>query len=78
MQPTETVEPPTGDLVPDTRVIREFGISSMTLHRWTHDPKLGFPPAIKIRNRNFRSRKQLEAFKQRMLRQSIAARGEAA
>jgi hypothetical protein len=78
MQPTETVEPPTGDLVPDPQVWRELGITSMTLWRWTHDPKLGFPPAIKIRNRNFRSRRALEDFKCRMLRQSIAARGEAA
>jgi hypothetical protein len=36
-------------LVPDPVVWREFGISSMTGWRWSNDPKLGFPPPIKIR-----------------------------
>ena len=35
-------------LVPDPQVQREFGITSMTLWRWTNDPLLGFPPPIKI------------------------------
>jgi hypothetical protein len=58
-------------LVPDPVVQREFDIDAMTLYRWTNDPALGFPTKIKIRNRNFRSRKQLEAFKARMLRQAL-------
>jgi hypothetical protein len=56
------------ELVPDPVVWREFGISSMTGFRWTHDPELGFPPIIKIRDRNYRSRRALEAFKQRRIR----------
>jgi hypothetical protein len=59
------------ELVPDPQVQREFGVSKMTLHRWTLDPRLRFPPKIKIRERNFRSRKQLEKFKARMLRQAL-------
>jgi hypothetical protein len=59
------------ELVPDPQVQREFGINKMTLHRWTKDPALDFPTKIKIRDRNFRSRRQLEAFKQRMLRQAL-------
>ena len=62
-------------LVPDPQVQVEFGICEMTLFRWTRDPKLGFPPAVKIRNRNFRSRRALEAFKERMLRDAIKGRG---
>lgn len=62
-------------LVPDPQVWKELGISSMTGWRWTHDPELGFPGPVKIRNRNFRSRRALEDFKARMLRQSIASRG---
>jgi hypothetical protein len=61
-------------LVPDPVVCREFGITAMTLWRWTHDSELNFPPAIPIRNRNFRSRKQLEAFKARMLNKAIRQR----
>jgi predicted DNA-binding transcriptional regulator AlpA len=56
------------ELIPDPQVWKEFGISSMTGHRWTQDPDLGFPPKIKIRDRNYRSRRALEAFKQRRIR----------
>jgi hypothetical protein len=67
-------------LVPDPVVWKELGVTPMTLWRYTHDPELDFPPPIKIRNRNFRSRLLLEAFKSRMLRLAIEARskGEAA
>ena len=67
-------------LVPDPQVADEFNVSLMTLWRWTRDEKLGFPEAIKIRNRNFRSRNALEAFKEKLLRDAIRARpgGEAA
>ena len=64
------------ELVPDPTVWREFGISSMTGWRWTRDPELNFPPPIKIRNRCFRSRRALEAFKERMLRETLAARAK--
>jgi hypothetical protein len=64
-------------LVPDTQVVKEFQITSMTLWRWTHDPDLDFPPAIKIRTRCFRSRRQLEDFKARMMRQALAQRARA-
>jgi hypothetical protein len=62
------------ELVPDSRVRAEFGISQMTLWRWDRDPDLHFPPPTYIRNRKFRSRRQLEAFKKRMLREGIARR----
>jgi hypothetical protein len=59
------------ELVPDPQVWRELGITSMTGWRWTRDPDLDFPPLIKIRRRNFRSRKQLEAFKHRMVKAAL-------
>jgi hypothetical protein len=58
------------ELVPDPQVWHELGITSMTGWRWDRDPKLaalGFPPAVKIRNRNYRRRRQLETFKQNVL-----------
>jgi hypothetical protein len=65
-------------LVPDPIVAKEFGgVSLMTLYRWTNDPKLGFPPPIKIRTKNFRSRRALEEFKARMMRGAITHRQEA-
>ena len=62
------------NLIPDPVVCAEFGVTAMTLWRWTRDSELNFPPAIAIRNRNFRSRRQLEAFKARMLRKAIRQR----
>jgi predicted DNA-binding transcriptional regulator AlpA len=65
-------------LVPDPQVWRELGITSMTGWRWSHDDTLNFPPPIQIRGRNYRSRRQLEDFKARLLRKAIATRsGEA-
>jgi hypothetical protein len=61
----------TDTLIPDRIVCAEFGIVSMTLWRWDHDPDLGFPPAVYIRKRKFRSRRLLDAFKHRMMRQAI-------
>jgi hypothetical protein len=61
-------------LVPDPVICREFCISAMTLWRWDHDPTLNFPKRISIRNRNFRSRKQIEAFKRHLVRGAIAQR----
>lgn len=61
------------DLIPDPDVWAMYGITPMTLHRWTHDPHLGFPPIIKIRTRNYRSARALEAFKERMAAEGLRA-----
>jgi hypothetical protein len=58
-------------LVPDPVVRREFGVTAMTIFRWTHDPELNFPPIIKVRKRNFRSRRALEEFKARLVAQAL-------
>jgi hypothetical protein len=61
-------------LVPDPVVRQELGgISEMTLFRYDKDAELkalGFPPKITIRNRNYRSRKHLEAFKTELIRRA--------
>jgi hypothetical protein len=62
--------------VPDPQVCREFGITAMTLWRWTNDAALCFPPPIEIRKRNFRSRSALEEFKTRMIARGTAACNE--
>jgi hypothetical protein len=58
-------------LVPDPIVRREFGVTAMTIHRWTNDPELGFPPIIKVRKRNFRSRRALEEFKKGLIARAL-------
>ena len=77
-QVDESATPPSDTspdkLIPDPAVCAEFGVTAMTLWRWTRDTELNFPPAISIRNRNFRSRKQLEAFKARLLMKAIRQR----
>jgi hypothetical protein len=65
------------DLIPDPEVWRALGITSMSLYRWTRDPALGFPPIIKIRKRNFRSRAALTAWCGLMVRRSAAQRATA-
>ena len=62
--------------VPDTVVCAEFGITSMSLWRWTNHKKLNFPPRIKIGARNYRSRRELEEFKERMQRTAIEQRSK--
>ena len=74
--PKVDAEPP-DELVPDPKVWEEFDITSMAGWRWTHDPSLNFPPPIKIRNRNYRSRRMIEEFKRRMLRLAIGERAAA-
>jgi hypothetical protein len=61
-------------LVPDTAVEREFSVTKMTLWRWTRDPTLGFPAAIKINGRTYRSRQQLEAWKTKLMTAAMKAR----
>ena len=61
-------------LMPDSDFRAELGgISKMTLWRWDRDAGLaeqGFPPAIRIRERSYRSRRALELFKQHLLQQA--------
>ena len=66
------------DLVPDPVVQEELGIGRMALWRWSRDPNLGFPPVIKIRTRNYRSRKALDSFKRRMISTGGSTRSLAA
>jgi len=54
-----------GPLVPDPEVCRRYSITTMTLWRWSHDPELGFPKAVKIAKRNYRYLSELTAFELR-------------
>jgi predicted DNA-binding transcriptional regulator AlpA len=64
------------EFVPDPQVARELGVSLMTLWRYDHDPDLNFPPAVKIRNKNYRSRLALEAWKETMVKRALQQRAE--
>ena len=59
------------ELVPDPQVLKEFGIVPMTLWRWDRDERLGFPPAINIKGRKYRSRKLIEEFKEKLFRKAV-------
>ena len=62
------------ELVPDPDVWRELNVTSMTGYRYTRDPNLNFPPPIKIRNRNFRSRALPEEWKAGLLQLALSKR----
>jgi predicted DNA-binding transcriptional regulator AlpA len=73
--PSDTLKQEASDkLVPDPDVCREFNITAMTLWRWDRDVNLEFPPPVKIRNRNFRSRRLLELFKNQLIQKSLKER----
>ena len=42
-------------LIPDRDVARRYGVSVRTVERWSANPGLGFPAAIYIRHRRYRS-----------------------
>jgi hypothetical protein len=76
--PVEATPPPPDELVPNSKVWREFGVCSMTLRRWDADPEMaaiGWQQPVKIRNRWFRSRNGLERFKGHLLRIAINKHG---
>ncbi len=65
------------NLIPDPMVAREFNVSLMTLWRWDRDAQkvaLGWPPKVKIGDRNFRHRSLLEDFKRGLLHRALAER----
>jgi hypothetical protein len=76
----ETHNPPDYDsLVPDPVVQKELGVTAMSIWRWDRDDeliKLGWPPAIRIRSRKFRSRIALENFKRSMAHRAIEQRAQ--
>ena len=75
--PTETTDEKPDRFVPDSDVVEEFSVTTMTLWRWDRDPalrELGWPPPLKIRNRNFRSRRALESFKTRLVQVALQSR----
>jgi hypothetical protein len=68
---------PIDQFVADPKAAEELGVSLMTLWRWDRSPakaSLGWPPAIKIGRRNYRSRVGLEAFKKNLIAAALAER----
>lgn len=52
---------PDDTYLPAPRVWQRYGVSSMTLHRWLRDPKMGFPkPTYFGRHRYWRIRQLVE------------------
>jgi predicted DNA-binding transcriptional regulator AlpA len=62
------------ELVPLPRVWKMFGVSPMTGWRWRKDPRLEFPATIKINNRGYCSRRDLEAWKAKLMTAALKAR----
>jgi len=68
-------------LVGDPKVAEELDTTLMQLWRWDHNPAmhaLGWPPKVKISNRNYRHRSALEAFKANLMQRALAEREGAA
>jgi hypothetical protein len=77
MPSTENTGEMPDQFVADPDVACELGISLMSIWRYDHSAELaemGWPAKVSMRKRNFRSRHQLEQFKNNMLRRAMAER----
>ena len=64
---------PSETLMTASQVRAHFGgISSMTLWRWANDEAMGFPPALKLRGRNYWRRSDIAAFEARHVAREAA------
>jgi len=61
------------DLLPAAHVLKRFGVSDMTLHRWLTNPKLNFPQPIRINARRYWRVAELQAFESRQSSKQEAA-----
>ena len=61
-------------LIPNKEVCARYGVHPITIDRWKRDPKLGFPPGYKIRERNYQDEAELDEFD---ARQRVAASEDA-
>jgi predicted DNA-binding transcriptional regulator AlpA len=53
-------------LIPDYLVQKRYGVTSMTVWRWDHDPTLDFPKPYRIKGRKYRNADELDEFDARM------------
>jgi hypothetical protein len=66
-----------GTLIPDSEIRRDLNLSRMSLWRWDRDPAMaaiGWPPAVRINDRNHREADKYEEFKSRLARVAISRR----
>lgn len=49
------------------KVRRRYGVSDMTVWRWVHDSRLGFPQPIQIGRRNYFKLSELEEFERKQV-----------
>ncbi len=52
-------------LLTSRQVAQRYNVVLRSVDRWVHDPDLGFPKPIKIRDRNYYDEAELDAFDRR-------------
>jgi hypothetical protein len=60
-------------LLPDRLVSERYNVTTRTLDRWDRRPEMGFPAALKINNRKYRSEAELSAWDAAMAAKSRVA-----
>ena len=64
------------EYLPAPAIQVRYGISALTLWRWTRDPKLGFPVPLIVNRRRFFRRAEIEAWERdRIIRSSQITSG---
>jgi predicted DNA-binding transcriptional regulator AlpA len=64
---------PANTFLPDPKVRVRYGVTDMTLWRWSKDPNLKFPQPMKINGRNYRRLAELETWERKRARASRSA-----
>ena len=60
--PKSKYEPPVGRWAGNHATARYIGISPMCLHRWKRDPRIGFPAATVILDREYNNLQEVDAW----------------
>lgn len=63
---------PGDGFLPARRVWERYGISDMSLHRWTKDRRMGFPQPVYFGRFRFWKISELEAWEKEQLRRRAA------
>jgi hypothetical protein len=58
----DDIETSNDEMWPDRRTSRFFNVHVKTISRWERNPKLGFPPAIRINGHKYRRAQKIREF----------------
>jgi hypothetical protein len=67
----DDIETSNDEMWPDRRTSRFFDVHVKTIGRWERNPKLGFPPAVKINGHKYRRAQKIREFANALARKGL-------